>query len=157
MENKAAKNKMQLDALEDQELLMNNQLEYQKNFENFQKKYDDDAAAAGKSWSDYYAGMTESDRNAYNKAKMQMQVASQSDLLKNRKEYLKKPNYFASGGKMTLSEKKELEELKAKKKSQLESDKAFNKLMIEKSKSHDKMLSLLSKDTKASMKNILKK
>ena len=157
MENKNRMKEQQLQALKDQKMMSEHNTEYQNAYDSFQNQWNDKAKAAGQSWSDYYGAMSELDRNAYIKAKNKLMSNSQNQLLDKRIAEFERPSFFASGGKMTLQEKKELEELKADKKKQLESNKAFNKLMIEKSKSHDKMLSLLSKDMKATVKNILKK
>lgn len=157
VERKKELQNQRIQALEDQENTMKNQIAYENEYNTFQNPWNEKAKAAGKSWSDYYSGMSDLDRQAYTTDRNKMQRGYKLRTIQEKKNSLQKPFMFASGGKMTQAEKKELEELKASKKRQLQSDKAFNKLVLEKHKSHDKMLSLLSKDITSNIKNILKK
>ncbi len=146
-------------ALDEQDLNIQNQELYRTMLNNFQSSWDNKAQAAGKSWSDFYTTLSDVDKKSYDTGKLDFQNDFRKQSLENRRNMLNshKIGFFSSGGKMSLEEKKELEEEKAKHKSQLESDKAFNKLILESKKDHNKMLTLLSKDVKETIKNILKK
>ena len=146
-------------ALDEQDLNIRNQELYRTMLNDFKSSWDVKAKAAGKSWSDFYATLSDADKKLYNDGERDFQNNFKKKSLENRRNMLNsyQLGFFSSGGKMSLAEKKELEKEKAKHKSQIESDKAFNKLILESKKDHNKMLTLLSKDMKETIKNILKK
>lgn len=163
-ERKQDLNKQRMNALNDQETALMSQVDYQNVMNNFQNEWSDKAKKAGKTTQEYLSSLSEDEKKDFTKRKQDLQTQFQLNLLKKRKAtYLQSGGSFipseklAKGGKLTLSERKELEDLRAYNKRIADSHKDFNKLMIERSKSHDKTLSLLSKDLRLTVKQIMGK
>jgi hypothetical protein len=140
-----------------QELGMANEAAYNDELKRLMQPYEQAAASAGKSLDEFYLGADATTRANIDEARKTALNNYKKASLEGQKKILGNFRIFASGGKMTLDEKKQLAAYNAEMKANQKLADDYNKFSREHIKDQQKMLNFMLGQFNATQARILKK